>query len=190
MDSDIVYIGLLQVENGKVENIENSVIEAGKKYDVNCKLQVYKDEQEFQKSSDLEKPCDFLIVGMEKGKVDRILESFLDSQKTELGLRLDVKGGMRRVPLKDIYYFEILGRKVKAVVKDEIIESSDTITDLEERLAGRGFVKSHKSFLVNLEHVRTLKNGELELSNKEKVPVSKRKMKEVRQALLEFSKEN
>lgn len=54
----------------------------------------------------------------------------------------------------------------------------ESLAELERRLRGKGFVRVHRSELVNLDHVRTLHQGDagarLELSDGQLVPVSRR----------------
>jgi len=58
------------------------------------------------------------------------------------------------VPLKDILYFETEKRNVVIHTKERDYLTNRTMDDLEEELKERGFFRSHKSFLVNLNNVK------------------------------------
>jgi two-component system, LytTR family, response regulator LytT len=56
---------------------------------------------------------------------------------------------------KEILYFEADDKRVHAKTqKGDTWLVRYTMRDLEERLVGNGFARTHKSYLVNLEHVR------------------------------------
>ena len=63
----------------------------------------------------------------------------------------------------------------------------DTITALAERLADQGFIRVHRSELVNLSHVRALRREDdqslVELADGQRAPVSRRHLKELKKRL-------
>lgn len=54
---------------------------------------------------------------------------------------------------KRILYFSVEDKKVLAHTKDAVYENTGTLAELEERLAGKGFFRCHKSFLVNTDTI-------------------------------------
>ena len=61
---------------------------------------------------------------------------------------------------------------------------SKTLKDYEELLAGHGFIRVHKSHLINKKHVVNYTNdGQLVLADQSKVEVSRRRKEEVMEAL-------
>lgn len=61
---------------------------------------------------------------------------------------------------------------------------SKTLKDYEELLAGHGFIRVHKSHLINKKHVVNYTNdGHLVLTDQSKVEVSRRRKEEVMEAL-------
>lgn len=74
--------------------------------------------------------------------------------------------------------------------KDGIIHSTMTLRDTEALLAGKGFCRTHKGYMVNLAMVREIRsedNGTLLLTMKgypgEKVPVSRHYLKQFRRLM-------
>ncbi|MGN0166812.1 MAG: LytR/AlgR family response regulator transcription factor [Acetatifactor sp.] len=122
---------------------------------------------------------------------ERLREALLfcygQSQK-QRELLLPVNGGMRKVAPKDIYYIEIIGRKCRVRQKREEWDTSLSIEELEEMLSEQGFVRCHQSFLVNCRYVRDFRTSSMELTDGRSVPVSKHRIKEVRQSFFEYMK--
>ena len=50
------------------------------------------------------------------------------------------------------------------------------------------FIRCHQSFLVNWHHVQSLRTDVIELTDKRIVPVSKHRVKQVRQAFVDYMK--
>ncbi|HEV8271523.1 MAG TPA: LytTR family DNA-binding domain-containing protein [Chitinophagaceae bacterium] len=87
--------------------------------------------------------------------------------------------GFQVVELKDILYCEASGSYTNLLFDDKhTICSAKTIHEYEDLLSDAGFVRIHKSFLVNLRHVKEYIRGEggaVLLSNDKEVEVSRRK---------------
>lgn len=122
-------------------------------------------------------------------EMDRLREAVrfcYDLRQKNTELIFPVNTGMKKVLPKDIYYVEISGRKLRIVQEKEEWETSLTLGRLEAMLEGRGFVRCHRSYLVNCHHVRMLRTSSLELTDKTQIPVSKYKIKEVRRLFSEY----
>ena len=81
---------------------------------------------------------------------------------------------------KDILFVESQGRKLILHTLDgrrnEIYEKMDT---MQEQL-GASFVRSHKSYLINMKHIVERTNQEFVLSNGEVLPISKSNLKDAK----------
>jgi len=84
--------------------------------------------------------------------------------------------------LTDILYFESKGRQVKMVtVKREYI-FYDTLKEILPRVEGGHFIRVHKGFIVNYDHVVAYNSKYLELPNHINIPIGFSKQVEVKQA--------
>lgn len=64
---------------------------------------------------------------------------------------------------------------------------SKTLNDLDEQINSEKFIRVHRSYTVNIQHIRRLDTSEglvIILNNNEKIPVSRRKKDEVLDALV------
>lgn len=85
-------------------------------------------------------------------------------------------------------------RMVQVHTTERVIQTRQTLQDLEDKLVGYSFVRSHRSYLVNLEHVAEVEtwfNGTYNIilrgDNNTKIPVSRAAAKDVLQRLQHFS---
>ena len=89
----------------------------------------------------------------------------------------------------DIYYIESVDKKVFIYCEKDIFQSSFKLYELETMLAHAGFVRVSKSMILNIEKlkgIKTLVNSRLEamLLNGESICVSRKYLKDIREALL------
>jgi len=97
----------------------------------------------------------------------------------------ELRMGERSIPLKDIYYIETEKRNVIIHAKEKDYVSNRTMDEWEEELKEKGFFRSHRSFLVNLEQIRDFDKSNVHLKNHGKALVSMRKYWELKQRYLE-----
>lgn len=116
-----------------------------------------------------------LAIGIALNARERFLEK---------PLNLRVKGVERIVHPADIVYLESSLHTLRIHTAREVIETYGKLADALVELPHR-FVRTHQSFAVNLDAVKSLDAGAVELANGESVPVSRRMRASVRAALFE-----
>jgi len=79
---------------------------------------------------------------------------------------------MVKVMLNDIRYVESMKDYVKVVMTDGTLITKQSITSVEAMLPGNLFIRSHRSFIVSLAHIRTFTNEVIEIGKTE-IPIGK-----------------
>ena len=87
---------------------------------------------------------------------------------------------------QDITYFEAEANYLVIHEKNTIYRMRGTMTSVENRLRNDGWVRIHKGFLVNQEHIRTLKMEEVSLDTNEKLPIGKAYADEAKKSILRY----
>lgn len=134
---------------------------------------------------------DYLVKPPDPARLRRTLERALRDIEGRRARTLLVQRGTARevVPLDEIAYCEVMGRKIYLHREDGgVLDYYDKLADLERRL-GSGFFRCHRSYLVNLDHVRGCGGGQVRLSGGETVPVSRLREGDLTQALLRRMRE-
>lgn len=97
-------------------------------------------------------------------------------------------------PLKDILYIEGKGNSQMIHFKDKErmpLEISSRMETLEEKLEPYSFLRVHKGYLVNFFYIKAIdSDNTLKLSDGEIIPVSRRKLSEVKKRFLELCDKN
>lgn len=98
--------------------------------------------------------------------------------------------------VKDILYIESYLRKLQVhTVYGRSFEVAGKISEMEQQLSAHGFIRTHKSYLINLRYLYLLESDQLvmETNAGEKpvtLPLSRRKREQVKQALLQYKLQN
>lgn len=89
-------------------------------------------------------------------------------------------GQMMLVPSREILYVASIHHEISLHLIKETFPIKESLSQCEERLKGRGFVRTYTSFLVNMYHIRCLEKEKVLLDNGEQLYVSRRKYPEVK----------
>lgn len=130
-------------------------------------------------------PLEFLTKPMDEARLAAALQWDRSRRSRAKPSRLNTGSGS--LPLADILYLEISGRKTAVhTVQEDPVLLSDPLSKLEESLLSRGFCHSHFSFLVNLAHIQRVDRACLMLDDGEIIPVSRRYYQNLMNAYIDY----
>lgn len=98
------------------------------------------------------------------------------------------KTGITKIALSKLEYCEVINRKIILhLINGDECECSFRMNDLEEKLKDFGmFLKPHRSFLVNMNHIRTLNTHSIIMECGVKIPVPREKYAQIKQIYMEY----
>lgn len=134
---------------------------------------------------------DYLVKPIEQSRFQKTMERVLASMQSAGEANLLVQRGYesRLVPFDEIIFCEIIDRKVYLhLTSFEIVDYYDRIENLETKLDGR-FFRCHRSFLINLQYLRSYKNQTAYMEGGKQIPVSRLRSKEFSGVILRYMKE-
>lgn len=134
---------------------------------------------------------DYLVKPIELSHFEKMMERLLVSMKNAGESSLLVQKGYesRIIFLEEIVFCEIIDRKVYLhLASSEILDFYDRIKNLETKLDSR-FFRCHRSFLINLQYLKSYKNETAYMENGEEIPVSRLRSKEFSNVILQYMKE-
>ena len=86
----------------------------------------------------------------------------------------------------DILYFEGQANYLAIHTTSDEYKMRSTMAGVEKELEDSDFLRIHKGFLVNLEHIRVLKTEELELDNGTVLPIGKSYSEAAKKSILKY----
>ena len=122
----------------------------------------------------------------------RLMDSVLSEchKDKENSLILRSRTGITRLDLDRLQYCEVMGRTLLFHRKDgEVLDSIGRLDDLCEQLKDyEQFVRCHRSYLINMEHVEHYEYDNVVMKDKTRLSISKANRKKVRERLLQTEK--
>lgn len=131
----------------------------------------------------------YLLKPVNKKAIWNVLEEiFRYTKAAEKKIILDFHtvDGSLCLPVERIYFFEYENRKIRIVTDEEQYYMADKIGNVAKRMAEFGFSMPHQSFVVNMFHVKNVKNQQIFLDNGMEIPLSQKKQKTWKQELMGY----
>ena len=104
-------------------------------------------------------------------------------------LILRCKTGISRIDLDQLLYCEVLGRTLLFHLLDgTVLESTGSMDELARQLTPHeSFLRTHRSFLVNMEYIQNISTRAVTLTNLAQIPIPHGKSAEIRRQYLEYA---
>ena len=135
---------------------------------------------------------DYLVKPVDEKQFGKTMERLYASmQNASEDSLLVQKGYEGRIVQKDeIVFCEIIDRKIYLnLASGEVVDYYERIENLETKLDNR-FYRCHRSYLINLKHLKGYKNGTAYMDNGKEIPVSRLRSREFSGVVLQYMKNN
>lgn len=121
----------------------------------------------------------------------RLMDSAIsECEKEKQGsLILRCKSGITRIVLEKLVYCEVIGRTLVFHMEGGTsLESTGSLDELSSELAQCGsFLRPHRSFLINMEYIRSISYKAIVMDNQEKIPIPHGKCSEIKKQYLDYA---
>ena len=119
--------------------------------------------------------------------MDSVLKECAQEQRRSLILRC--KSGITQISLDRLMYCEVQGRTLVFHMQNgEQLESVGSMDDLSGQLAKyNNFLRAHRSYLVNMEYIKTISSKAILMVNQDEIPVPHGKCSEIKNQYLEYA---
>jgi len=131
----------------------------------------------------------YILKPIKDEKVYELLDYvYTHKDKVDKFFILSVSGEKKKVNYDDIIYFESMGHYIVFHLENEEYDYKHNISDLCLELAGSDFIKTHRSYVVNLKYIEKITKNECQLINNIKVPLSRNSYKAVNEKFINYYK--
>ena len=128
----------------------------------------------------LTKPVD---IGLLQANLQKVADALPYQEQPSLVLRQ--QGEPVSIPLREIYYIESEGHTVQVHTAGETVTAYARLEIIMHSLSA-GFYQCHKSFIVNMSQIRRFQSNDILLKNGERVPVSRARYADTREAYFKY----
>lgn len=132
----------------------------------------------------------FLTKPVTREKLEEALHTLQEKQYMERKLYLKESSRETVLPLKAIVYIEARNVNLIVYTKTDSYTVRKTLSEMEREVAEAGFIKVHRSFLINPAYVQSYTNQMLAMENGAAVPISRNRWKIFKEAFLQYVKRN
>ncbi|GEM_PF-5364317 len=134
-------------------------------------------------------PSAFLVGRQWKTELGRAMQRLFPiiTEQDEY-LRIRYKQSRYRIPVKEILYCCSSAKKTLVVTERNICQVYKKLDEVQKQLeqSNKIFIRCHKSYLVNLSHVRRVSARQILLNNGEILPVSSSRKKQMDEQLHKY----
>lgn len=120
-----------------------------------------------------------------------LLDKVISETEIHLGESLLIKSktGLTRVFINKLEFIEVIARTIFYHLNDNsIIEATGSISELEKILTSYPcFIKTHRSYIINMAHIDTLRQRDIITLSGSLVPVARANYNTIKSAYLSFS---
>lgn len=115
-----------------------------------------------------------------QGEVQAVVAGTTEPETTDQRIFLKVDKKQVLLDLTEILYLEAYGNYVKVWVGDRYLLTPRTLTSFETQLNPSQFQRIHKSYMVQVRHIRYIEGSTLVMVNGETLPVGKSYKKHIK----------
>lgn len=166
-----------ELEQNRKEFVHNF---ANNEIDKEIEIACFHEEEKLK-----EKWKEYQIILMEKEGL-RQFKKCVSERKKRRKVTFSAGKELGTFYLDDIYYVEAELSKIHLVTKSDEYVLPLSISETEKLLEGDGFIKTHRSYLINAKHIKEIKHLLVILDNGKELPISKYRIKQVRTEYLEL----
>ena len=128
----------------------------------------------------------YLLKPVNENKLFAVLDKFTKRNVTAEQIILPCGDKTVRISPNSITHIEAQGRKTEVYLSDgRLLDCSMSISSFAD-MALQGFVRCHRSYIVNLRYVRSITKTDIILDNNILVPISRRLYNEVNTQFIKF----
>lgn len=130
----------------------------------------------------------YLLKPIHQDRLFQALDTAADKlkEKADEVILLDTEEGQSKILLADIYYIESRGHFLRIHSVRGTMQTRGTLSSMEQTLNKKGFIRSHRSYLVNLRRIFRLKENHCLLDNGQRIPVSRKQYPVVKKAFMDW----
>jgi len=195
-----------------------SALEKGKRFDIYCLdiimpgftgIDVAKEIRVFDKASPIlffttspefalesysVKAINYVLKPISKEKLFFIFDELLEQikfQRKDDAIIVKSNEGIQKILISNLVYVEVVGRNVLYhLLSGRVIECKEPFSSVcDNLLKYRRFIRTHRSYIVNMQYVDTIENRQVTLQTRSTVPVAQGKAQEIKQQYLDYQME-
>lgn len=184
---DIIF---LDIEMPGLNGIETAL--KLRKWDVNSKIVYVTNYENYKALAYKVHAFDYIDKPIETATVAAVLDDiiyYLDNKTEKQKYAFKTENGIVTLELDEIFYFEYLARKVVIHGTEGNYIATYKLKELLEKFEQYNFASPHKSFIVNMLYIKSIKGFDIFIENGDKIPLAQKRAVEFKNIFNDFLQE-
>lgn len=162
-------------------------------FDKDAPILFFTSSTEYALESYSVKAINYVLKPVSKEKLfftfDEVLERIKVTEKDAIVVKSN--DGIQKILVPNLVFAEVIGRNVLYhLISGRVIECTESFTSVCDNLLRYGcFIKTHRSYIVNMQYVDIIDNNCVTLQTLSSVPIAQGKAREIKQRYLAFQME-
>lgn len=163
-------------------------------FDKTAPIIFFTSSPEFALESYSVKAINYVLKPISKEKLfftfDEMFEQ-IKLQKDKNSIIVKSKEGIQKILINNLTFVEVIGRNVfYHTSSGKVIECTESFSSVCDNLLKYGcFIKPHRSYIVNMQYVDTIKNHQIILQTLSTIPIAQVKVREIKLQYLNYQME-
>ncbi len=163
-------------------------------FDKNAPILFFTSSSEFALESYSVKAINYVLKPISKEKLfftfDEVMEH-IKVEENDNAVIVKSNEGIQKILISNLVFAEVIGRNVLYhLLSGKVIECLESFSAVCENLLKYGrFIKTHRSYIVNMQYVDTIENQKLTLQTLSTIPIAQGKAREIKQQYLAYQME-
>ena len=128
----------------------------------------------------------YLLKPISEEKLFAILDNFYVKPEEDNFLVVSLKGETLKLNHKDILYIEAMGHYINIKLQDKEYTIKESINNYFKQINDSKFIFCHRSYIVNILAIETIKKEEIKLTNGTKLPLSRNYYKTINEEFIKY----
>lgn len=132
--------------------------------------------------------CDYLVKPFHREDVEASLDWFFTHIPEPLRvLSVYSQGEWQKIALSSILYVDVYGHQARIHTSRGELVTRRGLDELEMAIDSRDFLRCHRSFLVNLNHVEGITGSDFRMDDQSLVPISSANIAQIRSQFIDWT---
>ncbi|AUS95319.1 DNA-binding response regulator [Clostridium thermosuccinogenes] len=163
-------------------------------YDKTAPILFFTSSPEFALESYSVKAINYVLKPISKEKLFFTFDDMLEHikvKKDEDAIVVKSNEGIQKILISNLIFAEVIGRNVLYhLLSGKVIKCTESFSHVCDNLMKYGcFIKTHRSYIVNMQYVDTIEEHQVILQSLSSVPVAQGKAREIKQQYLAYQME-
>lgn len=131
---------------------------------------------------------DYLVKPFRQEDVDGALDWCLEHQsEAPRCLTVHREGEQVSIPIQSIVYIEITGHLANLHADGQVVTAHRGLGELQSAIGSQDFLRCHRSFLVNMNHIQRVEGNSFQMDNGDLVPIGTAGAAQIREQFMDWT---